>query len=538
MMEFMILEIFVKILSLASNKFNKIPTSIYYLQNLIFFDISNNMINEIDENLFGNLSKLIKLNLSSNKLRYVPKSIQNMINLQELYLDKNELQSIPNELINLRLLKILKIGWNKISTIQPNFFNNLISLEELYCNNNLIIETQYSNNYGVFDYIQNLKILDLSYNQLETFSFFNQNPNLQKFNISNNKLNFISGISLCQKLYEIDCSNNNFQQFPYDLLLINNLHILNIKGNKLNNLPSLICLMDNLIQLDIEGNPLKQIPYNLKYANLSQMKQYLETRITKEDIENMPDNLKIIYNKKLSNKNNNNAINQNNQVNRNSPIFNYIKNNSELIITNTDLNQIPFNEIMGNIPPNFLTSINLSGNQIEGGLENINNMISLLICLKCINFSKNNIKYFPSVLLELPCLEELNLSRNSLTNFPSDNINQNNISNITQSLLILDLSNNKIDFFPLIIGLFKNLKILNLTCNKIKDISCLIDMRFENLEKFLIDDNQISSIPENTLFRTIPNVQTFTISNNYLRDIPTDLFLLVFLENINFYGNY
>ena len=63
-------------------------------------------------------------------------------------------------------------------------------------------------------------------------------------------------------------------------------------------------------------------------------------------------------------------------------------------------------------------------------------------------------------------------------------------------------------------------------------------MRFENLEKFLIDDNQISSIPENTLFRTIPNVQTFTISNNYLRDIPTDLFLLIFLENINFYGNY
>ena len=86
--------------------------------------------------------------------------------------------------------------------------------------------------------------------------------------------------------------------------------------------------MDNLIQLDIEGNPLKQIPYNLKYANLSQMKQYLETRITKEDKENMPYNLKIIYNKKLSNKNNNNVINQNNQVNINY-IFNYIKNNSE-----------------------------------------------------------------------------------------------------------------------------------------------------------------------------------------------------------------
>jgi len=63
-------------------------------------------------------------------------------------------------------------------------------------------------------------------------------------------------------------------------------------------------------------------------------------------------------------------------------------------------------------------------------------------------------------------------------------------------------------------------------------------MTFENMEKFLIDDNQISEIPQNVLFRAIPNVVTFTISNNNLRDIPTDVFLLIFLENINFYGNY
>lgn len=63
-------------------------------------------------------------------------------------------------------------------------------------------------------------------------------------------------------------------------------------------------------------------------------------------------------------------------------------------------------------------------------------------------------------------------------------------------------------------------------------------MRFEKLEKFLIDDNHISFIPENTLFKVMPNVETFTISNNNLKDIPTDLFLLVFLVVIHFYGNY
>ena len=113
-----------------------------------------------------------------------------------------------------------------------------------------------------------------------------------------------------------------------------------------------------------------------------------------------------------------------------------------------------------------------------------------------------------------------------MTSFPSDNLNQNNVSNINQSLLILDLSNNKIEIFPFIIGFFKNLKILNLTCNKIKDIN--VNMKFENLVKFLIDDNQISSIPQNALFKIMPNIETFTISNNNLRDIPTDLLLLVF----------
>ena len=63
-------------------------------------------------------------------------------------------------------------------------------------------------------------------------------------------------------------------------------------------------------------------------------------------------------------------------------------------------------------------------------------------------------------------------------------------------------------------------------------------MRLENLEKFFIDNNKIYAIPQNALFRAIPNVVSFTISNNYLTNIPTDLSLLLFLENVNFYGNY
>ena len=531
---------YTKILSLSSNRFNIIPMSIYYLQNLIFFDISNNMITEIDENLFTNLSHLININFSGNKLKYFPRSIKYMTNLLELDISKNELMNIPDEFIYLKNLKKLNISYNKIQLIQMNLFSNLLSLEELYCNNNLITNMQSLNNYTIFNSIPNLKILNISYNQLQEYIIFKQIPNLEKINISYNKLKNILGLSSCPKLIEIDCSNNNIKQFPTDFFSVINLHSLNLNGNELNTLPGLIYLMDNLVQLNIEGNPMKQAS-NLKYVNnISQIKQFCQSKLSNEELQNMPENLKQNYFRKINNvnNNNNNQRNKNAEINKNSPLFNYIKNNSELVINNTELIEIPCNEILKSIPENFLTVIDLSGNQIEKGLDSFQNIIHLLNCLKILNLAKNNIKYFPLILLNLPSLEELNLSRNLLTNFPSEIINQNNTMNITQSLQILDLSNNKIEIFPLILGFFKNLRILNLTCNKIKEMNSLCNMRFDKLEKFLIDDNQISEIPSNVLFRSIPNVETFTISNNNLSDIPTDIFLLVFLTHINFYGNY
>ena len=163
---------YVKILFLNSNKFNIIPLSIYYLQNLIFFDISNNMITEIDENLFANLSHSINANFSGNKLKYFPRTIGYMTNLQELNISKNELINIPNEFAYLKNLKMLNISFNKLQIINGNIFNNLFSLEELYCNNNLLTNMQNINNHPVFDSIQNLKILDISYNQFQSYLIF------------------------------------------------------------------------------------------------------------------------------------------------------------------------------------------------------------------------------------------------------------------------------------------------------------------------------------------------------------------------------
>ena len=252
----------------------------------------------------------------------------------------------------------------------------------------------------------------------------------------------------------------------------------------------------------------------------------------------MPEYLKKDYFRKLNNKDNdNNNTFTNKYPYIYSSIYNYLRNNTELVITNAELREIPFHMIQYYIPENFLTSINLSGNLIEKGLEHFGNILYLLKNVKSLNFSRNNIRYFPINLLTLPYLEELYLTRNLLSIFPARSVTNSTVT-LTQSLLILDLSNNELLEFPVIIQFFKKLTFLNLSGNNINNIDCLINMRLENLEKFFIDNNKIYAIPQNALFRAIPNVVSFTISNNYLTNIPTDLSLLLFLENVNFYGNY
>ena len=91
-------------------------------------------------------------------------------------------------------------------------------------------------------------------------------------------------------------------------------------------------------------------------------------------------------------------------------------------MSNIELKEIPFTMIKNNIPENFLTSINLSGNLIEKGLEHFKDIMFLLRRIKSLNFSRNKIKYFPIILLNLPYLEELYLSKNLISIFPARNV--------------------------------------------------------------------------------------------------------------------
>lgn len=78
-----------------------------------------------------NLSKrVIRLNLSNNRLTFIPEEIEKLSSLKNLNLSKNELMVIPNEIAKLESLEYLNLSYNQLGIFpeEINFFSKFKNL--------------------------------------------------------------------------------------------------------------------------------------------------------------------------------------------------------------------------------------------------------------------------------------------------------------------------------------------------------------------------------------------------------------------------
>jgi Leucine-rich repeat (LRR) protein len=182
-------------------------------------DLSNGHLDEIKN---YKLDDIIKLNLSGNKLKELPKWIDKCVNLHILDCSDNQLTSLPNGLPT--TLQKLNCSDNQL-TLLPESLPT--SLQILNCSDNQLISLPKN-------LPPSLQMLDCSYNQLILLPESLPNS-LQILYCGNNQLTLLpeSFPSSLQILY---CYNNQLTSLPMSILNCRSLISINYNDNEIENI--------------------------------------------------------------------------------------------------------------------------------------------------------------------------------------------------------------------------------------------------------------------------------------------------------------
>ncbi|KAG8553292.1 hypothetical protein GDO81_003359 [Engystomops pustulosus] len=174
-----------EILDLSSNKMQYVPQALRKLHNVTRLSLENNNIAAIGKNSFKYQHALEDLNLRRNRIWAIHDEAFNQLNkLSVLNLGHNSISHLPNRLFGgLEQLRIMYLQANKIDQINCSF-NGLSQLKKLHLNNNHI--TLISHN--AFSGLKQLQLLQLNKNNLSSLPtyLFSRMPKLKGVFLSYN----------------------------------------------------------------------------------------------------------------------------------------------------------------------------------------------------------------------------------------------------------------------------------------------------------------------------------------------------------------
>ncbi|KAL4598215.1 hypothetical protein ACB092_11G044600 [Castanea dentata] len=271
-----------------NNLTGHIPSLICNLSSLIFLDFSYNRLNNMIPPCLGKLSDNLKdLNLQSNNLNgTVPTTFAKGCQLRSLKLNGNQLEgALPQSLVHCRNLEALDFGNNKINGTFPCWLETLLELRVLILRSNNF-HGAIGNPKTKFPF-PNLRIIDLSHNEFHGLlptKFFMHLKAMMNANADKGELkymgdsyyqdsvtlvmkgNFIVLVKILSLLTTIDFSNNNFKgEIPNVIGELQSLKGLNFSHNNLIGcMPQSLGNLTNLEWLDLSSNKLTgEIPIQL-----------------------------------------------------------------------------------------------------------------------------------------------------------------------------------------------------------------------------------------------------------------------------------
>ena len=343
---------------------------------------------------FGELSELQELDLSGNKFSSLPGSIGSLKNLRELRLYNTQLSSLPESLSSLKNLRELYLLCNKLSSL-PESIGSLKKLQGLY-----LKENQLSSLPESLSSFQELRVLSLADNALSSLP---------------------ESLDSLQELRVLDLDYNALSSLPENISLLHNLRELYLSGNKLPSLPESIGFLQELKSLSLNNNQLFSLP-----KSISSLKNLRELHLDNNQLSSLPESIGSLQELR------------------------------ELYLRENQLSSLP--ESIGSLKN--LRELHLGNNQ----LSSLPKSISSLKNPQRVDLSNNQLSSFPKSISSLKNLQRVDLSNNQLPSLPKS------ISSL-QELQWLNLGNNQLSSLPKSISSLKNLRELYLDRNLLLSLS-------------------------------------------------------------------
>ncbi|ETN70779.1 leucine Rich repeat-containing domain protein [Necator americanus] len=262
----------------------------------------NNSLSNVP--LFGNMSKLLSLNLYGNKLKDVPEhAFDGLPHLRYLRVERNGICSLsPNALAEVKAnLQLLDLSGNCFSAIPAQNLRNSVMLMYLDLSDNKIGEI---NNFELMNLpqLKELRLHGNVLNQIHPMAFMNV-PQLQYLYMRDNLIGSLDGnrLQAFHKLEILDVTNNLLQKLP-ELKDLTSLKQVRLDGNLIEKVETLAFSNNPKLQLiSLQNNNIVQIARN-SFDSLDQLLVLLLSNNSIQTIERgMLDGMKNLQQLNLRN---------------------------------------------------------------------------------------------------------------------------------------------------------------------------------------------------------------------------------------------
>jgi len=239
-------------LRIAGNRFDRLADDIGRLVALGFLDASGNRLRDLPPSV-GRLQQLRVLNLSDNGFDVFPNCVCQLSRLETLEFSHNRLSNLPADLARLGRLRELRLSTNRFDVL-PDAVCRTSSLVVLDMSDNALTTVP-----SALSRLPRLVELNVQRNAIDSFPDDAAPPNLERLNVSANRLRRLSVVAM-RFLHRLDADGNWLTEMPHGVYQLGSLEALSVAGNRITHLSSNVGQLARLRLLDVSDNALRSVP--------------------------------------------------------------------------------------------------------------------------------------------------------------------------------------------------------------------------------------------------------------------------------------